>query len=114
MASGFFKRAMVYLGLVDDEYDDYDEYEPRVGRRPPPRQRVSLAAEEEDDRPRRWPRAPSGRCLAEDFPTVTPTVTPRSVVRPVAAEPGHACTWWRPCSSATPDRSPTGSWPINR
>ena len=28
MASGFFKRAMVYLGLVDDEYDEYDEYEP--------------------------------------------------------------------------------------
>ena len=35
MASGFFKRAMVYLGLVDDEYDEYDEYEPRaaVGQR---------------------------------------------------------------------------------
>ena len=27
--AGFFKRAMVYLGLVDDEYEDYDDYEPR-------------------------------------------------------------------------------------
>ncbi len=25
MAQGFFKRAMVYLGLVDDEYDEYDD-----------------------------------------------------------------------------------------
>ncbi len=49
MASGFFKRAMVYLGLVDDEYDEYDEYEPRsaVGHRLS--QRVSLAAEEDDE-----------------------------------------------------------------
>ena len=28
--AGFFKRAMVYLGLVDDEYEDYEEYEPRA------------------------------------------------------------------------------------
>ena len=30
MAAGFFKRAMVYLGLVDDEYEDYEDYEPRA------------------------------------------------------------------------------------
>jgi len=30
MAAGFFKRAMVYLGLVDDEYEDYEDYEPGV------------------------------------------------------------------------------------
>ena len=24
---GFVRRAMVYLGLVDDEYEDYDVYE---------------------------------------------------------------------------------------
>jgi cell division inhibitor SepF len=29
MAASFMKRTMAYLGLVDDEYDDYDEYEPR-------------------------------------------------------------------------------------
>ena len=49
MASGFFKRAMVYLGLVDDEYDEYEEYEPRgaVGQRLS--QRVALATEEDDE-----------------------------------------------------------------
>ena len=28
MASGLFKKTMVYLGLVDDEYDEADGYEP--------------------------------------------------------------------------------------
>ena len=27
---GFFKKTMAYLGLVEDEYDDYGDYEPRV------------------------------------------------------------------------------------
>jgi hypothetical protein len=49
MASGFFKRAMVYLGLVDDDYDEYDDYEPRaaVGQRLG--QRVSASAEDDED-----------------------------------------------------------------
>ena len=72
MASGFFKRAMVYLGLVDDEYDDYDEYEPRasVGPAPAPT-RVAGG--------RRRGRAPSAVATStirpmprEDSPTVTP------------------------------------------
>ena len=50
MASGFFKRAMVYLGLVDDEYDEYEEYEPArpVGQRPEP---AGLVGADEDDEP---------------------------------------------------------------
>src|ERR1019366_8441864 len=91
MASGFFKRAMVYLGLVDDEYEEYDEYEPRapVGQRLS--QRVSLAGDE-DDEPTSAVATSTIRPLPrEDFPMVTPTITPRSagsVVRPVVAEPG--------------------------
>ena len=27
MASGIVRKAMVYLGLTDDEYEDYDAYE---------------------------------------------------------------------------------------
>ena len=27
MASGIVRKAMVYLGLTDDEYDDYDDYD---------------------------------------------------------------------------------------
>jgi cell division inhibitor SepF len=90
MASGFFKRAMVYLGLVDDEYDDYDDYEPRssVGQRLSPR--VSMAGGDDDIESGGSAVATSTiRPLPrEDSPTVTPTVTPRSVVRPVVAEPG--------------------------
>ncbi len=29
MAASFMKKTMAYLGLVDDEYDGYDDYEPR-------------------------------------------------------------------------------------
>jgi cell division inhibitor SepF len=35
MASGILHRAMVYLGLVDDEYEEYDAYdEPQPAARP--------------------------------------------------------------------------------
>ena len=46
MAPGIFKKTMVYLGLVDDEYEDYEDYEPRgpAVSRQSPRQ---LAVEEE-------------------------------------------------------------------
>ena len=114
MASGFFKRAMVYLGLVDDEYDEYDEYEPRpaVGQRLS--QRVSLAAEEEDEPTSAVATSTIRPLPREDFPTVTPTSRPAAWCVPSWPSPGHACTWWRRCSSAMPDRSPTGSWPISR
>lgn len=32
MANSFLKRTMVYLGLLDDEYEEYDEYEDRSPR----------------------------------------------------------------------------------
>ena len=32
MATSFLKKTMVYLGLVDDEYDDHDDYEDRAPR----------------------------------------------------------------------------------
>lgn len=37
MATGIVRRAMVYLGLTDDEYDDYDAYEDAPGSVQPPR-----------------------------------------------------------------------------
>jgi cell division inhibitor SepF len=87
MARGFFKRAMVYLGLVDDEYDQYDEYEHRAGVGQRVGQRTAFAAEEEVE-PTSSVATTIRPLPREDFPTVTPTVTPRSAVRPVAAEPG--------------------------
>ena len=37
MSPSFMKKTMVYLGLLDDEYDEYDDSRtaPRVGSRPP-------------------------------------------------------------------------------
>ncbi len=29
MPASFMKKTMAYLGLVDDDYDDFDDYEPR-------------------------------------------------------------------------------------
>jgi len=87
MASGFFKRAMVYLGLVDDEYEEYDEYEPRGSTASRLGQRAVFGGDE--DEPTSAVATSTIRPLPrEDSPTVTPTVTPRSVVRPVVAEPG--------------------------
>jgi cell division inhibitor SepF len=43
MASGIMHRAMVYLGLVDDDYEEYDVYEeppPTAVNRPGPRSYV--------------------------------------------------------------------------
>ncbi len=39
MSPSFMKKTMVYLGLLDDEYDEYDDLEDRApaGSRPPPR-----------------------------------------------------------------------------
>src|ERR1700692_5069830 len=91
MASGCYKRAMVYLGLVDDEYDEYDEYESRapVGQRMS--QRVSLAAEEEDEPTSSVATSTIRPLPREDYAPSSPRITPRamgSVVRPVVAEPG--------------------------
>jgi cell division inhibitor SepF len=78
MASGIVHKAMVYLGLTDDEYEDYEGYE-EGGSAPP----------------RRYPEpveAPSGavsavRPVSRDAPDPSNgvTVTPRpAVVRPIA------------------------------
>ncbi len=40
MSPSFMKKTMVYLGLLDDEYDEYDDLEDRApagSRRPRPR-----------------------------------------------------------------------------
>ncbi len=86
---GFFKRAMVYLGLVDDEYEDYEEYEPRGV----PVQRASHRASEselEEEPVAAVPMATSTirPLVREDSMTQVPTITPRAVIRPVVAEPG--------------------------
>jgi cell division inhibitor SepF len=89
MASGFFKRAMVYLGLVDDEYEEYDDYEPRPAAGARVGQRMAAFGADEDEGMSSVATSTIRPLPREESPTVTPTITPRSsVVRPVAAEPG--------------------------
>ena len=82
--AGFFKRAMVYLGLVDDEYEEYEEYDPRSPSGPRAGPRVAFG---DDDEVPAAVTTSTIRPLPRDDSS-TPTVTPRSAVRPVVAEPG--------------------------
>ena len=78
MASGFFKRAMVYLGLVDDDYEEYEEYEPARAVSP----RVSaVAVEEEEPQPVPAMVSSTVRPLRDDGSGVATAV--RAVVRPL-------------------------------
>ena len=89
MAAGFFKRAMVYLGLVDDEYEDYEEYEPRVSASVGPRL-AQRAGDDEDERPAPLSTTTSTiRPMTRDESTATmSSVSPRSTVRPVPMDAG--------------------------
>ncbi len=74
MASGMLRKAMVYLGLTDDEFEDYDYEEPAPA--PGPARRY---AEPE-------PAVSAVRPVAREVPEPNNgvTVTPRpSVVRPI-------------------------------
>lgn len=82
MAAGFFKRAMVYLGLVDDDYEDYEDYEPRVavGRNT---QRLNG----DDGAEQAVPIATSTiRPLPRDDSGQPATLTPRAAVRTFPAD----------------------------
>ncbi|MHB8330552.1 MAG: hypothetical protein ACYDD6_13170, partial [Acidimicrobiales bacterium] len=81
MASGFFKRSMVYLGLVDDDYEDYEDYEPGRGLAP----RVATrAADDEVQQPAQTITRSTIRPLREDGSGTTPSVRP--MVRPLPAD----------------------------
>ena len=79
MASGFFKRAMVYLGLVDDEYEDYEDYEP--ARAAAPRVSTRPVEEEESQQPVPAMATSTIRPLREDGTAVATSV--RAMVRPL-------------------------------
>ncbi len=87
------KKTMVYLGLVDDEYDDYeDDYEARATRSVGPVSRLETRTPELDEPEIRPVVAQSGRIrpLPRDNGSgVTPTIRPQAVsssVRPVGSE----------------------------
>ncbi len=81
MAAGFFKRAMVYLGLVDVVYEDYEDYEPRA----PVGVGVAARSAEPDDDAPTTVQTSTIRPLPRDDGAggQISTITPRPVVRPV-------------------------------
>ncbi len=87
------KKTMVYLGLVDDDYDDYaDDYEERGSRAFTPLARVETRNPERDEPEGRPVVAQSGRIRAlprENGSNVIPAVRPQAVptvVRPSAGD----------------------------
>ena len=81
MASGMFRRAMVYLGLVDDDYEDYEAYEeplPTGGSRSAARPYLPEGAE--------MGGVPGVRTLPRDQDSTggsVITARPQGVVRPI-------------------------------
>ena len=96
MAASFMKKTMAYLGLVDDDYDDEYDYEPRG---PAPVGRVAQRPQRYDEPDDAGPAmAPSRiRTLPRDEPAgpvpvaQQPTINTRtSSVRPITAESAGA------------------------
>ena len=94
MAPSFLKKTMVYLGLVDDEYEDYDDFDDRAPRGFSGATRVTSGGNGPEPEPEP-PTAsvPSGRIRTLPRETAAPSapqgssVTPRpSSVRPVASD----------------------------
>jgi cell division inhibitor SepF len=81
MASGLVRRAMVYLGLADDDYDDYEAYEEPQPVSAGRQTRAAYAPDSADT----GGAAPGIRTIPRDSdPSGSVTVTPRAagVVRP--------------------------------
>ncbi len=77
------KKTMVYLGLLDDEYDDYeDEYEDRGPRTVTPVARLETRSPEAEDHDVRPVAGQSSRIRAlprDNGSNVTPTIRPQPV-----------------------------------
>lgn len=96
MAASFMKKTMAYLGLVDDDYDDDYDYEPRgpaqVGRVPPRPQRNDDYEEQSPigtGRIRTLPKedAAGPMPVAQQRPVAA---RPSSSIRPISAEAAGA------------------------
>ena len=118
MAPSFMKKTMVYLGLLDDEYDEYDDLEDRAPRaftaaaRGEVKQVEPSSEEFSGGMNRIRPMVPASRPCPS--PTrVQPSPGPRpSGVRPVPVETAigrrrRRPQSWSPPVSGTPRRSPT-------
>jgi cell division inhibitor SepF len=93
----FMKKTMVYLGLLDDEYDEYDDYEDRAPRGFATVPRVDAASEDQmpEERPvpspvgriRTLPRDTMQSAQPTPLSATASSVTPRpSAIRPMPAD----------------------------
>ena len=84
MAQGFLKRAMVYLGLVDDEYDEYEEYDTsQMGGR------MTTRPSDEEHEPAPAMVTASVRPLRDgNGSAMATTANVRTLVRPLPADAG--------------------------
>jgi cell division inhibitor SepF len=78
MASGIMRRAMVYLGLTDDEYEEYDAYDDAPVAAQPPR-RVHAEPSDMTGQTVVSPVRPIGREPSMD-PSSGVTINPRPAV----------------------------------
>jgi len=80
----FLKKTMVYLGLLDDEYDEYDDYDDRGRSFPSPTTRVEARSSAADYAEDERPSAPVGRIrtLPREHSTVTAGAPTGVVTRP--------------------------------
>ena len=118
MASGVFKKTMVYLGLVDDEYDEADGYEPWA---PQPTRQATRVVTEEPEEPLLVPPSATIRTLTRaNGARVRPGIDRRLATVCRTSDPCQirarvpGSTWWRRRSSPTARRSPTSSSAANR
>ena len=95
MSPSFMKKTMVYLGLLDDEYDEYDDLDDRAPRgfsaptRVEPRAPEHEQAEEVSNSVGRIRTIPRESAMAnQQTRSQTSTVAPRSIgMRAVSADP---------------------------
>ena len=83
----FLKKTMVYLGLLDDEYDEYDDYDDRPRSSPRRAGRIELRSSV-----RRRPTTKGG----DDRPSapVGPDPAPCRVRHAPPSRPERRRAWW--------------------
>ena len=99
MPASFMKKTMAYLGLVDDDYEEYDEYESRSAAAGRVSQRTVVPDELDEPPPAPQP-SPRIRTLTRDEANgtaaapaaspVSPRAVPASSVRPISNDTSGA------------------------
>jgi cell division inhibitor SepF len=114
MAPSFMKKTMVYLGLLDDEYDEYDDLEDRAPRGFSGATRVETTRQREVDPPEEYsggmsrirtiPRESAMPNLTRQQPVVATPAPRASAVRAVPVETSLGASASNRVHVVAPDR----------